>query len=308
MRNRIVPDVMSLVGKTPMVYLDRLAGGLPGRVAAKLEFCNPTGSIKDRTVFNMVQDAERRDLLHPDSVIIEPTSGNTGIGLACLCAVRGYRLILTMPSTMTPERRALLEAYGAELVLTPGERGMKGAVEKAEELMEKFERPFMLRQFSNSSNPETHERSTGVEIWEDTGHDLDFFVAGVGTGGTITGVSRLLKRKQPGVRVVAVEPAASPVLEGGEPGSHMIQGIGAGFVPDVLDRELIDEVIPVSDEQAVTMCRRLAREEGIFAGVSSGASMMAAYQVAERSTSKGKLIVVIFPDRGDRYLSVGLFK
>ena len=291
-----------------MVYLDHLCAGLPGRVAAKLEFCNPTGSIKDRMVLNMIQDAERRGLLLPDSVIIEPTSGNTGIGLACLCAVRGYRLILTMPDTMSHERRRVLKAYGAELEITPGERGMRGAIERAERLTEEHEHAFMLQQFNNDANPEAHERTTAAEIWDDSGNAVDVFVAGVGTGGTITGVGRYLKRKNPQVRIIAVEPATSSVLCGKQPGSHKIEGIGPGFVPRVLDMSVVDEVVPVGDEEAMAMCRRLARTEGILAGFSSGASAAAAYRLAERAKYRAKLIVVVFPDRGDKYLSTGLYE
>jgi cysteine synthase A len=308
MRERIAAHVEELVGRTPMVYLDRLAAGGRGKIAAKLEFCNPTGSIKDRIVVAMVQDAERRGLLGKGSVVVEPTSGNTGIGLACLCAIRGYRLILTVPDTLSHERRRLLKAYGAELVVTPGEMGMRGAIERAEEILERQERGFMLRQFSNAANPQTHERTTAVEIWEDTKGKVDVLVAGVGTGGTITGVGRYLKRRRPGVRVVAVEPAGSAVLCGRGPGPHAIQGIGPGFVPRVLDRGVIDEVVAVRDEEAMRMCRRLAKAEGIVAGFSSGAAAHAACRVARRRENAGKLVVVIFPDRGDKYLSTGLYE
>jgi cysteine synthase A len=308
MRRRIASDVTGLIGKTPLVYLDRLCRGAPGHVAAKLEFCNPTGSIKDRIVLNMVSDAERRGLLTEDSVIIEPTSGNTGIGLAALCAVRGYRLILTMPDTMSMERRKLLRAYGAELVITPGERGMKGAIERSEQIMDETEGAFMLQQFSNDSNPETHERTTATEIWDDTAHEVDVFVAGVGTGGTITGVGRYLKKKDPEIRIVAVEPSRSQVLGGKGPGKHGIQGIGPGFVPRVLDPSVIDEVIAVDDQEAVDMCRRLAETEGILAGISSGAAAVAAERLAHKKNFKDKLIVAMFPDRGEKYLSTGLYE
>jgi cysteine synthase A len=299
---------MSLVGKTPLVYLDRIAGGHPARLAAKLEGFNPTGSVKDRIVLNMLDDAEKRGYLKPDSVIIEPTSGNTGIGLACICAIKGYRLILTMPDTMSHERRKLLSAYGAELVITPGETGMRGAIEKAEELMEQYESTFMLQQFNNTSNPEAHERSTGVEIWEDTAGEVSCVVAGIGTGGTITGVAKYLKKKKKNVKFIAVEPKASPVISGGKAGAHSIQGIGPGFIPRVLDTSVIDETITVSDSDAVKTCRLLSKKEGILAGISSGAAAWAALKVSKREEYSGKLIVVIFPDGGEKYLSMGLFE
>ncbi len=308
MRSRILQNLMSLVGKTPMVYLDKLAENSNARIAAKLEFFNPTGSVKDRIVLNMLNDAEKRGLLKPGSVIIESTSGNTGIGLASFCVIKGYRLILTMPDTMSHERRQLLSAYGAELIITPGERGMRGSIEKAEELMETFPHTFMLQQFNNPSNPEAHERTTAVEIWDDTDNAVDVVVAGVGTGGTITGVGRSLKKKKKDVKIVAVEPAVSPVLSGGKPGKHGMQGIGAGFIPRTYDSSVVDEVIRVKDDEAVRICRKLAREEGILAGISSGAAACAALKLSEREESKGKLIVVIFPDGGEKYLSMGLYE
>lgn len=308
MRKKIAPDLMSLVGKTPLVYLDRIANGHPARIAAKLECFNPTGSLKDRIVLNMLNDAERRQYLKADSVIIEATSGNTGIGLACICAIKGYRLILTMPDTMSHERRKLLSAYGAELVITPGERGMRGAIEKAEELMDVNDNAFMLQQFNNTSNPEAHERTTAVEIWEDSSAEVDCVIAGVGTGGTVTGVARFLKKKKKSIQFIAVEPKGSPVLSGGEAGPHSIQGIGPGFIPRVLDMSFIDETITVSDSDAAKTCRLLSKKEGILAGISSGAAAWAAIKVSKREEYKGKLIVVIFPDGGEKYLSMGLFE
>jgi cysteine synthase A len=307
-RKKIVPDLMSLVGKTPLVYLDKIAAGSPGRLAAKLECFNPTGSVKDRIVLNMLNDAEKRGYLQPDSVIVEPTSGNTGIGLACFCAIKGYRLVLTMPDTMSHERRKLLSAYGAELVITPGERGMRGAIEKAEELMEEYKNTFMLQQFNNTSNPEAHERTTAVEIWDDSASEVDCVVAGIGTGGTMTGIAKFLKKKKKSITFVAVEPKGSPVLSGGKPGQHAIQGIGPGFIPRVFDTSCVDEVIAVSDEDAVKTCRLLSRKEGILAGISSGAAAWAALKLAKREENGGKLIVVIFPDGGGKYLSMGLYE
>jgi cysteine synthase len=308
MRQGIGSHFVQLVGRTPMVYLDRAAAGASARVAAKLELCNPTGSIKDRIVVAMLDDAEKRGLLRRDSVIVEPTSGNTGIALACACAVRGYKLILTVPDTMSDERRRLLRAYGAELMVTPGEQGMKGAIERAEEIVEQQAHGYMLYQFSNPANPLVHERTTAVEIWNDTKGKVDAVVVGVGTGGTVTGVGRYLKKRKPSVRMVAVEPAGSAVLSGKRPGPHGIQGIGAGFAPRILDRTVIDEVEAVRDEDAVQTCRRLAAAEGIMAGFSSGAAAHVALRLARRRENAGKLIVVIFPDRGDKYLSTGLYE
>lgn len=298
-----------LVGRTPLLELTRMekAEGLQARVLAKLEYFNPAGSVKDRVAKAMLDDAEGKGLLKPGSVIIEPTSGNTGIGLASVAAARGYRTIIVMPETMSVERRQLMKAYGAELVLTDGPKGMKGAIEKAEELAREIPDSFIPGQFTNPANPAAHRASTGPEIWEDTDGRIDIFVAGVGTGGTITGVGEYLKGKNPGVKVVAVEPAASPVLSGGAPGAHKLQGIGAGFVPGVLNTAVYDEVIAVEDEAAFDAGRRLGRTEGVLAGISSGAALWAALQVAGRAENKGKTVVVLLPDAGDRYLSTPMF-
>lgn len=301
---RIAQNITELIGNTPLVYLSKLAQGLPGKVAAKLEFFNPCGSVKDRIAVSMIEEAERQGLLGPDSTIIEPTSGNTGIGLAFVCAQRGYRLILTMPESVSVERRKILTRFGAEVVLTPQEEGMRGAVRKAEELLARIPNSFMPQQFKNPANPKIHRETTAEEIWRDTDGTIDVFVAGVGTGGTITGVAEVLKPRKPSLRVVAVEPARSPVLSGGQPGQHKIQGIGAGFVPDVLRLELVDEIIRVEDDAAFATAERLAKEEGILAGISSGAAAWAALEVAKRPENKDKLIVVILPDTGERYLSV----
>ena len=300
-------DLSGLVGRTPLVKICR-DGDCPALLLAKLEFFNPSSSVKDRAALGMLADAEARGLLKPGAVVVEPTSGNTGIGLAWLCAIRGYRLVLTMPETMSVERRKILHGFGAKMVLTPGPAGMAGAVAKAEEILAATPGAFMPRQFSTPANPAIHEATTAEEIWGDTDGSVDFFVAGVGTGGTLTGVARGLKKKKPGVKVVAVEPAASPLLSGGAAGPHRIQGIGANFVPEVLDRSLIDEVVQVTDEQAGAAARRLMKEEGIMAGISSGAAMRAAWDIAARPESKGKTIVVILPDTGERYLSTWLFE
>ena len=298
-----------LVGRTPLLELTRIekAEGLQARILAKLEYFNPAGSVKDRVAKAMLDDAEGKGLLKPGSVVIEPTSGNTGIGLASVAAARGYRTIIVMPETMSVERRQLMKAYGAELVLTEGAKGMKGAIEKAEELAREIPDSFIPGQFTNPANPAAHRASTGPEIWEDTGGRIDIFVAGVGTGGTITGVGEYLKGKNPGVKVVAVEPAGSPVLGGGAPGAHKLQGIGAGFVPDVLNTAVYDEVIAVEAEDAFDAGRRLGRAEGVLVGISSGAALWAALQVAGRAGNKGKTVVVLLPDAGDRYLSTPMF-
>ncbi len=303
----IYGDITETIGNTPLVRLNHVTDGLSATVVAKIESFNPLGSVKDRIGVNMIEAAERGGLIDENTVIVEPTSGNTGVGLAFVCAARGYRLVLTMPDTMSIERRWLLQALGAELVLTPGADGMAGAILRAEELAEEFKRSFIPQQFKNQANPEIHRRTTAEEIWRDTDGGVDVFVAGVGTGGTITGTADTLKQHKPALRVVAVEPAGSPVLSGGKPGAHKIQGIGAGFIPDVLRKDLIDEVVQVTDEDAARMARRLAREEGILAGISSGAAAHAALQVGARAESEGKLIVVILPDTGERYLSTGLF-
>ena len=303
----IANNITELVGNTPLVRLNKIVGDARAEVVAKLESFNPAGSVKDRIGVSMIRDAIEKGRIAPGTVIVEPTSGNTGVGLAFVCAALGYRLILTMPDTMSVERRKLLKAFGAELVLTPGEEGMKGAIRKAEELAEQIPNSFMPMQFKNPANPKAHREATGPEIWNDTDGKADVLVAGVGTGGTITGVAEYIKPKKPDFRVVAVEPADSPVLSGGQAGPHAIQGIGAGFVPDVLRRDLVDEVIQVTNEDALETARRLAREEGILAGISSGAAAWAAVQVALREENQGKLIVVVLPDTGERYLSTALF-
>ncbi len=298
--------VLELIGRTPVVRLQRMPAPGSATVWAKLERANPGGSVKDRISLAMIEAAERDNLLKASGVIVEPTSGNTGIGLAVVAAVKGYRLILTMPDTLSVERRTLLAAYGAELVLTPGAKGMKGAIAKAEELVRENPGSFMPQQFKNPANPEVHRRTTAVEILQQVDSPIHAFVAGVGTGGTLTGVGEVLKERYPAVQIVAVEPASSPVLSGGQPGPHKIQGIGAGFVPDVLNMDVVDEVITVANEEAVETARRLAREEGLLVGISSGAAAFAALQVAER-LGDGKTVVVILPDTGERYLSTDLF-
>lgn len=306
--SRIANSLTDLIGNTPLLQLQRVSKGTTVTLIVKLESFNPGGSVKDRIGFNMIRRAEEQGLLKPGSVIIEPTSGNTGIALAFVAAVRGYRLILTMPDIMSVERRDLLRAYGAELILTPGVQGMKGAVRKAEELARETANSFIPQQFENSANPEIHRVTTAEEIWQDTDGQVDIVVGGVGTGGTITGIAQALKARKPQLKVVAVEPAGSPVLSGGKPGPHMIQGIGAGFVPGVLELSLIDEIIKVSNQDAIDTSRRLAREEGILAGISSGAAAFAALEVARRKENQGKLIVAILPDTGERYLSTPLFQ
>jgi cysteine synthase A len=304
----IASDSTGLIGNTPLVRLNRLAQGSKAAVIAKLESFNPTGSIKDRIGVSMIADAEERGLINQDTVIVEPTSGNTGIALAFVCATRGYRLILTMPDSMSLERRHLLSIFGADLVLTPGADGMPGAVRKAEQLVAENPNYFMPQQFKNPSNPEIHRLTTAEEIWRDTEGKVDILVSGVGTGGTITGIAEVIKSRKPGFKAIAVEPTNSPVLSGGKPGAHKVQGIGAGFVPDVLRTDLIDEIITVTDEDAIMTARRLAKEEGILAGISSGAATWAALEVARRPENKGKLLVVILPDTGERYLSTWLFR
>lgn len=312
-RGRIYDDITQTIGHTPLVRLRRVVGNTTATVVAKLESFNPLWSVKDRIAVAMIEAAEREGKVNPQTTIIEPTSGNTGIGLAFTCAAKGYRLIVTMPETMSLERRRLLTALGAHIVLTPGELGMKGAIAKAEELLRATPNSFMPQQFRNPANPEIHRQTTAEEIWEDTGGRVDILVSGVGTGGTITGVSEVLKKRKPTFRAIAVEPAKSPVisqrLRGQElkPGRHGIQGIGAGFIPEILNLDIIDEVITVQDEEAMAMARRVAREEGILAGISSGAAVHAAVQVAQRPESAGKLIVVVLPDLGERYLSTPLY-
>jgi len=304
----IARDSAELIGNTPLVRLNRITAGAGAEVVAKLESFNPLGSVKDRIGAAMVASAEERGLLNADSVIVEPTSGNTGIALAFVCAARGYRLILTMPDTMSLERRQLLAILGAELVLTPGAEGMPGAVRRAEQLAAENPNYFVPQQFKNLGNPEIHRLTTAEEIWRDSDGRVDILVAGVGTGGTITGVAEVIKARKPRFQAIAVEPKDSPVLSGGKPGPHKIQGIGAGFVPDVLRVELIDEIVQVANEDAGIMARRLAKEEGILAGISSGAAVWAAVEIAKRPQNKGKLIVVVLPDTGERYLSTWLFQ
>ncbi len=309
MSEKIYKSASELIGKTPLLELTNIEknDNLEARLLAKLEYFNPAGSVKDRIAFEMIEDAEEKGLLKKDSVIIEPTSGNTGIGLAAVAAAKGYEITIVMPETMSVERRKLMKAYGANLVLTEGSKGMKGAIVKAQELAESTPNSFVPGQFVNPANPSAHRKTTGPEIWEDTDGKVDIFVAGVGTGGTITGVGEYLKGKNPGVKVVAVEPATSAVLSTGVAGAHKIQGIGAGFVPDVLNTKVYDEIIPVANEAAYEYARRMGKEEGVLVGISSGAALYAAAELAKRPENKGKTIVALLPDTGDRYLSTELF-
>ena len=305
---KIFNDITETIGRTPLVRINRLAEGTGATVLAKLESFNPLSSVKDRIGVSMINAAENEGLINKDTVIIEPTSGNTGIALAFVCAARGYRLILTMPDTMSLERRKLLTIFGAELVLTDGSRGMRGAVEEAEKIQKSIKNSFMPQQFKNAANPEMHRKTTAEEIWADTDGSIDIFIAGVGTGGTITGVGEILKQRKHSIKIIAIEPSDSPVLSGGSAGPHKIQGIGAGFVPEILNPSVIDEIIKVSNEDAGIVARRIAREEGILVGISSGAAMWAAMEVAKRRESDKKNIVVVLPDTGERYLSTWLFQ
>ena len=302
----IYNDVTELIGRTPLLRINKLTGENDATVLIKLERNNPGGSVKDRIAYNMIKRAEEEGRLKPGGTIIEPTSGNTGIGLAMVAAALGYKVILTMPETMSIERRKLLKAYGAEIILTPGKEGMKGAIRKAEEILAETENAIIPQQFENPANPAIHEKTTGVEIWEDTGGRIDYFVSGVGTGGTLTGAGRYLKERNPELKIIAVEPANSPVISGGDPGPHKIQGIGAGFIPAILDTELIDEIYKITDEEAMETARQAARKEGILIGISSGAALAAALKIAQKA-GKGKTIVAIAPDTGERYLSTELF-
>jgi cysteine synthase A len=305
---KIYDDIIKTIGNTPLIRINKMASGLKAELVVKMEKNNPLASVKDRIGLSMIEAAERAGLIKKDTVIIEPTSGNTGIALAYVCAVKGYRLILTMPDTMSLERRALLRIFGAELVLTEGAKGMKGAIEKAEELAKEHKGTFIPQQFKNAANVEIHRKTTAEEIWNDTDGKVDFLISGVGTGGTITGVAQVIKKRKPSFKAIAVEPKDSPVLSGGKPGPHKIQGIGAGFVPDILQRELIDEILLVTNEDAGATARRAARDEGLLVGISSGAALWAGLEVAKRPENAGKLIVAVLPDTGERYLSTWLFQ
>jgi len=305
---KIFSDITKTVGNTPLVKINRVNTGTGSTILAKLEYFNPLSSVKDRIGVAMIEAAEKAGLLNKDSVVIEPTSGNTGIALAFTCAAKGYKLVLTMPDSMSTERRQLLKLLGATLILTDGTKGMKGAIDEAEKLVTETKNSFMPQQFRNAANPAIHRKTTAEEIWKDTDGKVDIFIAGVGTGGTVTGVGETLKKKKPGVRIIALEPVESPVLSGGKPGAHKIQGVGAGFIPEVMNTEVVDEIIKVSQGDAGKIAGRLAKEEGIFCGISSGAAMWAALEVAKRSENAGKTIVVILPDTGERYLSTWLFQ
>ncbi|MFA5863787.1 MAG: cysteine synthase A [Phycisphaerae bacterium] len=304
---KIANDITQLIGNTPLVWLNHLTDGLPAKIAAKLEFFNPVSSVKDRVGLAMIESAEKQGLINHDTIILEPTSGNTGVALAFVCAAKGYKLVLTMPESMSQERRKILTAFGAKIILTPAAEGMTGAINHAKKLASENPRYFIPQQFENPANPEIHRKTTALEIWRDTDGQADFVVAGVGTGGTITGIAEVIKQKKPSFKAIAVEPTDSPVLSGGKPGPHKIQGIGAGFVPRVLNRDILDEIIQIDTTEAFQATRDLARKEGIFAGISSGAALAAAVKVAQRPENTGKLIVVILPDTGERYLSTPLF-
>ncbi|MFH1904248.1 MAG: cysteine synthase A [bacterium] len=305
---KICEDITQTVGNTPLVKINKLNKGAKATILAKMESFNPLSSVKDRIGLSMIEAAEKEGLLNKDSIVVEPTSGNTGISLAFVCATKGYKLILTMPDTMSIERRSLLKIFGAELVLTEGAKGMKGAIDRAEELVKNTPNSFMPQQFDNPANPDIHRKTTAEEIWKDTDGKVDVFISGVGTGGTVTGVGEVLKQRKPSVKIIALEPVESQVLSGGAPGGHKIQGIGAGFIPDVINRDIIDEIITVSHADAGRIARRLAKEEGMLVGISSGAAMWAALEVAKRKESEGKTIVVLLPDTGERYLSTWLFE